>query len=91
MKKRRTGKNFYVVIRGRFCGVFDDWLQCKSQVQCYEKNKYQGFYTLQDAMQFIRTHLQEMEPESGYICELNESEQYFGDAMELLQFMEKIV
>lgn len=90
MKKRKTGKKFYVVLRGRFCGVFDSWDQCKSQVQCYENNRYQGFCTLDEAVAFFMQHRYETESESGYTCCLKETEEYFAGPDDLLEFLERL-
>jgi ribonuclease HI len=37
--------NFYVVWKGRECGVFDSWAKCKAQVDGFEGAKYKGFPT----------------------------------------------
>lgn len=87
MKKRKSGKKFYVVLRRRFCGVFDSWDLCKSQVQCYENNRYQSFYTLDEAVAFLRQHRYEAESESGFTCRLKEMEEYFAGPDDLLEFL----
>jgi ribonuclease HI len=36
---------FYVVWKGRMCGVFDNWNDCKTQVSGFENAKYKSFET----------------------------------------------
>jgi ribonuclease HI len=40
---------FYVVWQGRTCGVFDNWNDCKVQVDGFEDAKYKSFETKQEA------------------------------------------
>ena len=36
---------FYVVWRGRRCGIFDNWDDCKAQIDKFEGAVYNGFAT----------------------------------------------
>jgi len=40
---------FYVVWQGRTCGVFDNWNDCKAQVDGFENAKYKSFETKTEA------------------------------------------
>ncbi|MCL2434578.1 MAG: ribonuclease H family protein [Lentimicrobiaceae bacterium] len=40
---------FYVVWQGRTCGVFDNWNDCKAQVDRFEEAKYKSFETKAEA------------------------------------------
>jgi ribonuclease HI len=40
---------FYVVWQGRICGVFNNWNDCKTQVEGFENAKYKSFETIQEA------------------------------------------
>ena len=40
---------FYVVWQGRTCGVFDNWNDCKAQVDGFESAKYKSFETRSEA------------------------------------------
>ncbi|MDR2970531.1 MAG: ribonuclease H family protein [Bacteroidales bacterium] len=40
---------FYVVWKGRMCGVFDNWDDCNAQVSGFEGAKYKSFETKADA------------------------------------------
>jgi viroplasmin len=42
-------KNFYVVFNGREPGVYDDWEDCRRQVDGYSNHKYEGFDSKQAA------------------------------------------
>lgn len=88
-QKKKAGKNFYVVIRGRFSGIFDAWEICKDQVQCRENNKYKGFYTLKEAVAYFRVNMFDIDTESGYVCQLMGRKEYFDNATELVKFMEE--
>jgi len=47
-----SGK-FYAVARGRQVGVWQDWSFVKTLVQGYEKARYKGFATQEEALEFI--------------------------------------
>ena len=40
---------FYVVWRGRRCGIFDNWDDCKAQIDKFEGAVYKGFATYSQA------------------------------------------
>jgi len=40
---------YYVVWQGRICGVFDNWNDCKTQVDGFEDAKYKSFETKTEA------------------------------------------
>jgi len=42
-------KSFYVVVKGRECGVFNNWQTCRAQVDNYENPIFRGFQVLADA------------------------------------------
>ena len=46
-------KQYYVVIKGRVPGIYNDWESCKSQVNGFKGAKYKGFKTAQEAQQYI--------------------------------------
>lgn len=48
-----TKKKFYVVLKGRRCGIFQTWEDCEAQVKGFKGSKYKGFKTLEEAQQWI--------------------------------------
>ena len=46
-------KKFYVVLKGRRCGIFQTWEDCEAQVKGFKGSKYKGFKTLQEAQDWI--------------------------------------
>ena len=46
-------KNYYVVLVGRTPGIYQNWEDCKSQVNGYKGAKYKGFKSIQEAQQYI--------------------------------------
>ncbi|MEA3451317.1 MAG: viroplasmin family protein, partial [Bacteroidota bacterium] len=46
MKKK---KKFYVVWEGKQRGIFDNWNECKAQIEGIKGAKYMGFYTKAEA------------------------------------------
>jgi len=44
-----TKNKYYVVWQGRICGVFDNWNDCKAQVDGFENAKYKSFDTKPEA------------------------------------------
>ena len=78
---------FYVVIRGYRCGILDNWMRCKSYVDGYGGNQYKGFLYLEDALAYMK---QSLEGEEGpYIYEVNEEQQEFQRAEDLLNFVQE--
>ncbi|ONK57068.1 uncharacterized protein A4U43_C10F16280 [Asparagus officinalis] len=43
-------KSFYVVKRGRRCGIFNNWEECKSQVDKFPNTSYKGYATYKEAL-----------------------------------------
>ena len=46
-------KKYYCVIKGRVPGIYQNWEDCKAQVNGYKGAKYKGFKTIQGAEQYI--------------------------------------
>jgi ribonuclease HI len=46
---------FYAVVRGRQPGIYDNWQECKAQVNEYSGAKYKGFATREAAEEFLNT------------------------------------
>ena len=46
-------KKFYVVLKGRRCGIFQTWEDCEAQVKGYKGSKYKGFSTIEQAQNWI--------------------------------------
>ena len=46
-------KTYYVVLVGRTPGIYQNWEDCKSQVNGYKGSKYKGFKSIQEAQQYI--------------------------------------
>ena len=40
---------YYVVTRGRKCGIFNTWDECEAQVKCYPSAKHKRYNTLVEA------------------------------------------
>ncbi|ONK64895.1 uncharacterized protein A4U43_C07F31200 [Asparagus officinalis] len=50
-------KSFYVVKRGRRCGIFYDWDECKSQVDRFTNASYKWYTTYEEALSEWEKHL----------------------------------
>ena len=46
-------KQYYVVIKGRTPGIYQNWEDCKAQVNGFKGAKYKGFKSIQEAQQYI--------------------------------------
>ena len=44
---------YYAVINGRKTGVFDDWDDCREQVEGYSGAEYKSFKTFEEAMEYL--------------------------------------
>jgi hypothetical protein len=53
---RNNKKRYYAVARGRSTGIFTTWEACQAQVNGFVGNKFKGFATQQEALQFLRMH-----------------------------------
>ena len=42
-------KKYYVVLKGHVPGVYDDWEDCRRQVDGFSGNSYKGYTTLEEA------------------------------------------
>ena len=40
---------YYVVWKGRKCGIFDNWIECRKHVNRFSGNQFMGFSTLDKA------------------------------------------
>ncbi|KAI8810084.1 ribonuclease H-like domain-containing protein [Cladochytrium replicatum] len=49
--------NFYAVANGRVRGVFNNWDECKAQVDGFAGGKFKGFATMPEAQEFLRNNL----------------------------------
>jgi len=49
-------KNFYVVRKGRIPGIYDNWEECKSQVQGFHDNEYKKFSSRIEAKEYLAAH-----------------------------------
>ena len=47
--------NFYAVVDGRTVGIFDEWIKCGESVIGYKKCSYQGFQTIQQAEDYLKS------------------------------------
>lgn len=47
-------KRYYVVLKGRRCGIFQTWEDCEAQVKGFKGSKYKGFKDLEQAEQWIK-------------------------------------
>ncbi|ONK55661.1 uncharacterized protein A4U43_UnF550 [Asparagus officinalis] len=45
-----TRKSFYVVKRGRRCGIFYNWEECKSQADKFPNASYKGYARYEEAL-----------------------------------------
>lgn len=86
MPKSKSRK-YYVVIRGRYSGIFDNWKDCRNQIQCYENNWYQSFSTIRKAADYFLEHKGVTDAESGYLCCLEDQRYDFLSAEELVEFI----
>lgn len=48
-----TKKKFYVVLKGRRCGIFQTWEETQQYVIGFKGAIYKGFKTLEEAQQWI--------------------------------------
>ncbi|WP_129595778.1 viroplasmin family protein [Anaerophilus nitritogenes] len=46
-------KKYYAVKSGRNKGIFDNWQECKNQIQCYSGAIYKSFSSYEDAYKFL--------------------------------------
>lgn len=46
-------KRFYVVLKGRRCGIFQTWEETEQYVKGYKGAIYKGFKTLEEAQDWI--------------------------------------
>ena len=47
-------KQYYVVLKGRTPGIYQNWEDCEKQVKGYKKAKFKGFATIEQAQQYIQ-------------------------------------
>lgn len=55
--RTRKNKKYYVVIRGRNVGVFDNWPECEEQILCYRNAFYKKVKSLDQAIGLICEHM----------------------------------
>ncbi|ONK69821.1 uncharacterized protein A4U43_C05F27090 [Asparagus officinalis] len=58
-------KSFYVVKRGRRCGIFDNWEECKSQVDKFPNASFKGYATYEEALIEWEKHTLARDPASS--------------------------
>ena len=46
-------KKYYVVLRGRQRGIFDNWGDCQDSIAGYKGADYQGFCDLESAAEYM--------------------------------------
>ncbi|GLT95691.1 hypothetical protein SLE2022_133590 [Rubroshorea leprosula] len=49
--------NYYVLIKGKTLGVYKKWDEILSQIQDFRKPLYEGFYLIEEAIQFAQQYL----------------------------------
>ena len=47
-------KSFYAVLRGRTPGIYTTWEECNAQVSGYTNNRFRGFPTKSEAIQWLK-------------------------------------
>lgn len=50
-------KKYYVVLRGRQRGVFDNWGDCQDSIAGYKGADYQGFCDLESAAEYMEGNM----------------------------------
>ncbi|XP_020243336.1 uncharacterized protein LOC109821569 [Asparagus officinalis] len=81
-------KSFYVVKRGRRCGIFDNWEECFSQVDRFPNASYKGYATYEEALSEWEKHLSARDSSSSsrhvqpHVCV---QEQMFPEGNNLLE------
>ncbi|KAG2381417.1 hypothetical protein C9374_006406 [Naegleria lovaniensis] len=63
-----TKRKYYVVVKGRKCGIFNTWSECESQVKGYSGAKYKSFATMEMAEKYLK-----QEGESSNVITTNQS------------------
>jgi ribonuclease HI len=54
-------KKWYVVLKGKIPGVYDDWDDCLVQVNEFPNNSYKGYKTKEEAEARYKKHLSKKE------------------------------
>jgi ribonuclease HI len=54
-------KKWYVVLKGKIPGVYDDWDDCLVQVNEFPDNSYKGYKTKEEAEARYKKHLSKKE------------------------------
>lgn len=49
-----TKRKYYVVVKGRKCGIFNTWSECESQVKGFSGAKYKSFATMEMAEEYLK-------------------------------------
>ena len=50
-------KKYYVVLRGRQRGIFDNWGDCQDSIAGYKGADYQGFCDLESAAEYMEGNM----------------------------------
>lgn len=59
----KAKKSWYAVVEGRQPGLYRSWDECKAQVDRYRGAVFMGFFTRQEAMEWIREETDEPVPD----------------------------
>lgn len=57
MVKMNGSKKIYVVCKGRHKGIYDEWWECRSQVDGYKGAIYRGFTDPDEAIAYCRDEM----------------------------------
>lgn len=87
--KSRKNKNYYVVIRGRNVGVFDNWPECEEQILYYHKAFYKKVESLDQAMGLICEHMWSDGPYFIHIGRYNKRFSHYDMFLDCLERMAK--
>lgn len=51
-------KNYYVVLVGRKPGIYETWIECREQTDCFPRSLFQCFEFEKDALNYQNQHTQ---------------------------------
>lgn len=87
--RTRKNKKYYVVIRGRNVGVFDNWPECEEQIFCYRNAFYKKVESLEKAMELICEHMWSEGPYFIHIGRCNKRLLHYDALLDCLERMAK--
>lgn len=83
-----SSKKYYVIIRGRKKGIYDDWFECQSVVESSPHPWYKGFINLQDAVDYIEDYMYQ---DSKYVIKIHGYDKWFNDYNSFIYELEQIM